>query len=99
MLTVITETTVRQGREADWDRAYHQRAADARKQDGWVDLHLLVPEGEQRKRVVVGTWRDREAWQRWHTTETFQHTKQQLDDATESHGDDRWFQVVEQETA
>jgi heme-degrading monooxygenase HmoA len=99
MLTVITETTVRQGRETAWDRAYHERAADARRQDGWVDLHLLIPEGDGRQRVVIGTWRDRDAWQRWHATEAFQHTKQQLDDATESHGDERWFRVVEQQTA
>jgi heme-degrading monooxygenase HmoA len=99
MLTVITETTVQAGREADWDRAYHERAADARNQSGWVDLHLLVPVGDQRRRVVVGTWQDRESWERWHGTETFKRTRDQLNDATESNGDDRWYEVVEQRTA
>ena len=72
MLTVITETTVKPGREGDWDEAYRERAADARGQDGWVDLHLLIPVDDRSRRVVVGTWRDREAWQRWHQTDTFQ---------------------------
>lgn len=99
MLTVITETTIKAGHESDWDRAYHERAADARRQDGWVDLHLLIPEDDARRRVVVGTWRDREVWQRWHATETFQRTKQALDAATASHGSERWFRVAEQETA
>jgi len=43
MLTVITETTVLSGQEAAWDAAYHERASDARRQGGWVDLHLLIP--------------------------------------------------------
>jgi heme-degrading monooxygenase HmoA len=99
MLTVITETTVRQGSEADWDRAYRERAADAQKQPGWVDLHLLVPEDDGRNRVVVGTWQDRAAWEAWHTTDTFKRTREQLDAATEAHGSERWFRVAEQETS
>lgn len=99
MLTVITETTVEPGREADWDAAYHERAADARKQPGWVDLHLLVPLDDPGQRVVVGTWEDREAWEQWHTTETFQRTRERLDAATAVHGDDRWFGVVEERTS
>ena len=99
MMTVISETMVRAGRERDWDRAYHQRAADASRQDGWIDLHLLIPVDALLHRVVVGTWRDRGAWERWHETETFRRTRQALDDATESHTADRWFKVVEEEAA
>jgi heme-degrading monooxygenase HmoA len=99
MLTVITETTVRQGSDSDWDEAYRERAADARRQEGWVDLHLLIPVDDRRQRVVVGTWRDREAWERWHETDTFQRTRDRLDAATERHGDDRWFEVVEEQNA
>jgi len=97
MDTVITETTVKAGREADWDRAYRERAADARTQDGWIDLLLLIPDDEPQTRVVVGTWRDRGTWERWHETETFRRTRAALDDATERHGEDRWFRVVEHE--
>jgi len=99
MLTVITETTVKPGADADWNAAYHERAADARRQDGWVDLHLLIPVDDPGRRVVVGTWRDRGAWERWHETETFQRTRDRLDAATERHGADRWFEVVEEQNA
>lgn len=99
VLTVITETAVHEGRESDWDAAYHERAADARKQDGWVDLHLLVPVDDPGRRVVVGTWRDRDAWERWHTTETFKRTRDRLDAATAEQGEGRWFEVVEEKTS
>ena len=97
MHTVISETTVKPGREADWDAAYGERAADAENQPGWVELQLLVPLEDARKRVIVGTWRDRDAWQQWHETETFKAKRERLDDATEQHGEDRWFRVVKDE--
>src|SRR4051812_48714788 len=97
MMTVMTEVTVKQGREADWDRAYRERADDARTQLGWVDLHLLIPADEPNTRVVVGTWQDRAAWEHWHSTEGFQRTREALNDATESHSPERWFNVVTQE--
>ena len=94
MLSVITETTVKAGREADWDTAYHERAADAKAQPGWVELQLLIPVEDSRRRVIVGTWRDRHAWEQWHETETFRATRDRLDDATEEHGEDRWFRLA-----
>jgi heme-degrading monooxygenase HmoA len=96
MMTVITDTTVKSGHEADWDAAYRERAGDARKQDGWVDLHLLIPEDAPNMRVVVGTWRDKAAWEHWHGTEGFQRTRDALNAATESDGSERWFTVQEQ---
>ena len=99
MLTVISETRVKPGREADWDSAYHERAADARTQAGWVDLHLLVPVDDQRIRVIVGTWGDREAWARWHDMDVFQRTRERLDAATESGGEHNWYDVVEDRVA
>ncbi len=95
MMTVITETRVKAGREADWDLAYRDRAEDARIQEGWIDLHLLVPGDDPRTRVVVGTWRDRTAWEQWHGTESFRRTREALDAATETEGTDRWFDDVE----
>jgi heme-degrading monooxygenase HmoA len=97
MLTVITETTTKPGHETDWDAAYHERAAAAQAQDGWVELQLLVPLEDRRSRVVVGTWRDRQSWQQWHETETFKATRERLDEATERHGNDRWFEVATEE--
>jgi heme-degrading monooxygenase HmoA len=97
MITVITETTVKPGQETAWDRAYAERASDAQQQAGWVQLQLLVPEDEPRTRVVIGTWSDREAWKRWHETDTFKRTREALDAATDRHGEDRWYRVGEQE--
>jgi heme-degrading monooxygenase HmoA len=97
METVISETVVKPGREADWDRAFAERVADAQRQPGWVALHMLVPQDDRSKRLVVGTWQDRASWERWHETETFKRTRETLNDATASHGEDRWYDVVEQE--
>jgi heme-degrading monooxygenase HmoA len=99
MLTVISETRVKAGRGAEWDAAYHERAADARTQAGWVDLHLLVPVDDPQSRVIVGTWRDRDAWQGWHDTDVFHRTRDRLDAATESGGEHRWYDVVEDRVA
>jgi heme-degrading monooxygenase HmoA len=98
-MTVITETIVREGQEDAWDRAYHQRAAEARSQPGWIALQLLIPIDEPRKRVVFGTWQDRDAWETWHATDGFQRTREQLNAATESEGEERWFWVVEEEVS
>ena len=94
MLSVITETTVKAGHERVWDAAYRERAADAKAQPGWVDLHLLIPLDDSRRRVIVGTWLDRASWEQWHETETFQAARDRLDDATEEHGEERWFRVA-----
>ena len=99
MVSVISETVLKSGREADWDAAYRERAADARNQEGWVDLHLLVPLDRPTSRVVVGTWRDRASWEKWHDTEVFRRTREILDEATESTDADRWFEVVEERTS
>ena len=99
MLTVITETTVRQGHEEEWDAAFHERAKDARHQDGWVALHLLVPMEDGSRRIVIGTWKDRDAWERWHSTETFRRTRDRLDAATDVHGEDKWFRVIEEKAS
>lgn len=99
MLTVITETTVRPGHEEEWDAAFHERANDARQQDGWVALHLLAPMADDSRRIVVGTWKNHDAWKRWHATETFQRTRDRLDAATDVHGEDTWFRVIEEKTS
>ena len=95
MLTVITETVVHKGRESDWDEAYHERAADARKQDGWVDLHLLVrwtTTADVSSSVPGGTATPGSAGTRRRPSG---RTRGRLDAATAEHGEDRWFEVVE----
>ena len=99
MLTVISHTRVKNGRGAEWDAAYHERAADARMQRGWMDLHLLVPVDDQQSRVIVGTWQDRESWELWHDTDVFTRTRERLNAATESGGEHHWYDVVEDRVA
>jgi heme-degrading monooxygenase HmoA len=106
MLSVMTETRVKAGHESDWDRAYHERAADAQAQPGFVALQLLAPqpaddgaERDNQRRVVVGTWRNREDWERWHATDTFKRTRSALNAATEDDGNERWFTVIEEHAA
>jgi heme-degrading monooxygenase HmoA len=103
MLSVMTETRVKPGHESDWDRAYHARAEDAQAQPGFVALQLLAPQDadapDAQRRVVLGTWRNREDWERWHATDTFASTRAALNAATEDDGQERWFTVIEEHSA
>lgn len=94
MMTVITETTVASGKGQEWDQAFQARLKDAREQDGWVGMELLIPDDEPNKRVVVGTWESQEHWERWHETETFKQTRRTMDEATKEDGQERWYRVV-----
>ncbi len=99
MMTVITETTVQPGHEAQWDDAFRRRVEAARRQPGWVDVQVLTPAGEPNKRVVVGTWRSREDWERWHQQEAFRQTREPMNQVTMSDGQPHWHQVVERASA
>ena len=94
MITVITETTVKPGHEPEWDRAYQARIDDARRQPGWIDAQLLVPEGEPHRRVIVGTWRARADWEQWHQTAVFQQTRTPMNGATQDDGEVRFYEVT-----
>ncbi len=99
MMTVITETTLEAGQEAEWDQAFQERLAAARQQPGWIGVQLLIPVDAPDRRVVVGTWESREAWEAWHQTDPFQRTRQAMDHADRSDGRERWFQVASVATA
>ena len=94
MMTVITETTLEPGQEAEWDQAFEEGLAAARQQPGWVGVQLLIPVDAPNTRVVVGTWQDRAAWEAWHQTDTFRQTRPRMNEADRPHGHARWFQVV-----
>lgn len=94
MMTVITETSVQPGQEQAWDEAFRERSEDARQQPGWVATQLLIPVDDRQKRLVVGTWQDRESWEQWHSTGRFNETRGQLNEATVDDGNERWFEVV-----
>ncbi len=93
MLTIVTEATIEAGNEARWDAAFEERLRAAQEQPGWLATQVLIPEAEPQKRVIVGTWESREDWARWHQADPFRHTRQQLDAADQSGGQERWFTV------
>jgi heme-degrading monooxygenase HmoA len=94
MMTVITETTIESGQEPPWDAAFEERLRDVQNQSGWISMQLLIPLDAPNKRVVIGTWQTRAAWEAWHTTETFQRTRKQMDAVKQSSSDDSWYEVV-----
>lgn len=94
MMTVITETTLEPGQEPQWDQAFQERLADAQQQPGWLGVQLLIPLDAPNKRVIVGTWETRAAWEAWHATEAFQRTRAQMDGLRQSAGEERWHEVV-----
>jgi heme-degrading monooxygenase HmoA len=98
-VTVITEVDVDSGQEAVWDDAFHERFDDAPNQPGWVSVQLLVPQDAPTHRVVVGTWESRSDWERWHTTDVFQRTREQMDRVSRHDGEERWYEVASMETA
>jgi heme-degrading monooxygenase HmoA len=93
MMTIITESTIQPGNEAGWDEAFQERLEAAKEQPGWLATQVLIPEGDPQKRVIVGTWESREAWERWHQADPFRQTRQQLDTLDQSDGRERWFSV------
>lgn len=95
MMTVITETTLESGQEPQWDQAFQERLEDAQQQPGWIGFQLLIPLDAPNQRVVVGTWESRAAWEAWHNTETFQRTRQLLNELEQTDGQERWYEVLQ----
>ena|SRR6185437_751179 len=93
MITVITETQLIPGQEEQWDHAFMARMTQASKQPGWMGVELLIPTDDESKRVVVGTWRSQEDWDRWHKTAEFQQMCPLLAAATQNDGAPKWFEV------
>jgi heme-degrading monooxygenase HmoA len=99
MMTIITEISIQEGQEPQWDQAYEERLADAPNQPGWVSMQLLIPVDAPNKRVVLGTWRSRADWEAWHTTKTFLRTREQMNKVEQSRGSERWYEVVHHASA
>ena len=93
MFTVITETQLNPGQEEQWDHAFQARIMNAGEQPGWLGIDVLIPTDDRSKRVVIGTWRSQEDWDRWHETDVFQQTRPLLAAATKSDGQPQWFNV------
>lgn len=94
MRAVITETTIKAGQQKSWDHAFEERSKSAANQPGLIGLSLLIPFDDETKRLVVGLWESEDDWHKWHETDAFKRTREQLDAATESEGPPRWHQVA-----
>ena len=93
MIKIITETKLKPGQEEEWDRIFQDRVAQAGMQPGWIGVELLVPTDDPSTRVVIGSWRSQEDWDRWHASEAFQQTRSQLAPTTQDDGQPQWFTV------
>ena len=94
MMTVVTTATLRSGAEAEWDDAMRERFESARSREGWISGQLLTRDDEGSTRVIVGTWRSREDWERWHDDPGFQEQRAVLERLEAGPSRSEWFQVV-----
>jgi len=78
-MTIVTTVRLKEGAEQEWDAVMRERLAAARKRTGWVGGQLLRPENEEDARVIVGTWKSKEDWAKWHEDPEFAETRERLD--------------------
>jgi len=97
MMTIVTHVTIEPGKEPLWDAAFRERAETARTQTGWIGLQLVMPIQALNKRIVIGTWENRAAWESWHATEPFQRTRAQMDGLEIQPRDEWWHEVILEE--
>jgi len=94
MVTIVTEIQLKEGSEPRWDKVMRKRMAAATKQPGWVGGQLLQPDDDPHRRVIVGTWQSRDAWQEWHTDPRFKETRAELDQLVKGPEEHSWHDVV-----
>jgi heme-degrading monooxygenase HmoA len=94
MVTIVTDVRLREGAEQKWDEGMRERMDAAKSQEGWVGGQLLQPDDQPSKRVIVGTWRSREDWQRWHEDSRFAETRESLDRLATMPAEHYWHEVV-----
>ena len=94
MMTVATAVRLKKGAEQEWDTVMSERFAAARKQTGWVGGQLLHPENQDDARTMVGTWRSKEDWAKWHEDPEFAETRERLDGLTRQKPQHVWYEVV-----
>ena len=94
MKTIVTYVHLRAGAGRGWDAVMRGRLSAARKRPGWVGGQLLRPAANEDKRVIVGTWRTRADWERWHHDPQFADTRQRLDGLESAPAEHRWHDVV-----
>ena len=94
MMTIVTHVHVKEGAGSTWDTAMRARLSAAKKQPGWVGGQLLQPSDKADRRVIVGTWKSRAAWEGWHQDPKFAETRRQLDGLENGPAEHWWHEVV-----
>jgi heme-degrading monooxygenase HmoA len=94
MKTIVTYVHLRPGAGRDWDAVMRKRLSAARTRPGWVGGQLLRPADKEDKRVIVGTWRTRADWEKWHHDPTFAETRQRLEGHENTPAEHWWHDVV-----
>ena len=95
MMTIVTTVRLKEGAQQEWDTVMRERLAAARKQPGWIGGQLLLPENQSEARIIVGTWRTKEDWQKWHEDPEFAETRQRLDGLSRGEPQHSWHDVVD----
>lgn len=94
MMTTVTHITLKVGTEPEWDAAMQMRLEAARQQAGFVSGQILIPMDRMDRRVIVGTWETRAAWEAWHADPAFADTRTRLEGLEAGSGEQWWHEVV-----
>src|SRR5262249_51619562 len=94
MMTIVTTVRLKEGAEQEWDNVMRERLAAAKTQAGWIGGQLLRPESQRETRIIVGTWRTKEDWEKWHEDPEFAETRQRLDGLSREEPRHSWHDVV-----
>lgn len=94
MMTTVTHITLKEGTEPEWDAVMRERLLAARQHPGFVDGRLLMPLDGMHKRIIVGTWETRAAWEAWHADPAFGETRKRLEDLEAKPSEQWWHEVL-----
>ena len=94
MVTIVTNVELKEGADRQWDAVMGSRMTGAKKRQGWVGGQLLRSEERPRRRVIIGTWKTRADWERWHKDPQFAETRRQLDGLVVGPEEHWWHDVV-----
>ena len=95
MMTIITNVTLKEGTEPEWDTQMRERMSAARHLPGWISGQILIPVDGLHRRVIVGTWQTRAHWEAWHNDSTFTETRRRLAGLEAKPHDETWHEVIE----
>jgi heme-degrading monooxygenase HmoA len=94
METIVTHVHLKPGVGSDWDAVMRARLAVARKRPGWIGGQLLRPADKDDRRVIIGTWKTRAAWEGWHHDPEFEESRAQLAGLEQAPAEHWWHAVV-----